>query len=131
MPDINEIISELEEVTALLTIRNAQSVSKGMDKLLSIKKELDTCKNCGKNTGYYNIECPHCGEQHWITKMNMKKVLEQLEDMERMLMNRLWVEGGNELIDEFLEDVKTCKHCGHKCDNVVQCPVCGKNKNEF
>ena len=58
------------------------------------------------------------------------KIIERLKDMKRILENRIWMDGGNELLEKFNLEMQTCTHCGHVSDNLLECPICGSIKND-
>lgn len=59
-------------------------------------------------------------------------LIEQLDDIIRLLKNRVWQQHGPDALHDIERELRTCTHCGFESDRWAaegHCPVCGGTFN--
>ncbi len=58
-----------------------------------------------------------------------KNLYDRMDDVLRMIRNRVWQEGGCDAITEIERKLRTCEQCGYESEALaaeLRCPICRK-----
>ncbi len=73
-----------------------------------------------------------CGGKYIGTKASEvmdKNLFDRMDDMLRVIRNRVWNKGGCDAIAEMDRKLHTCDQCGYESESLaaeLRCPMCGK-----
>ena len=64
-----------------------------------------------------------------MIQKQIERILANLDHCNRIASNRLWQESPQAYFD-LKRDMETCKQCGYRCEDILDCPICGHDKRD-